>query len=245
MEEERNFLPGPRRAEVYPKMSIYPVIYKHYGDTSPDGTTFWAVWYDSNEGVAPRIPLSDSFHELWDISNFEAHGIEFDPAAKIVDGVHSKSLEKVGNSYESSVFLTRPHLDQRLKEAIAKRLRKRKPAQPRVPKEEVKMTKEHEKAIQALSRTGAGIASTGVWGSISPKRGTERNQLKAKCGDGCFLRPQDNGYPICPKLGVGHDCQVSCEGLAAANARSRFLPDEFRGKDGIIQKIQREKGCRK
>lgn len=243
--EERTFRPFPGRAEVYPKDSIYGAIYKHFGDPHPDGETFWTVWFDTNAGVEPRISLEESYHSLWDISNFEANEIEFDPKAHMVDGIYSKTLEKVGKSYESSIFLTRPNLSKKLRDGIYHRLHGRKEAQPRVPKSEVKMTEKHATAIKLLPKTGEGIASTGAWGGMAPKRGKERTELRAKCGEGCFLRPQDNGYPICPKLGVGHDCEVSCQGLAAANARSRFLPDEFRGKDGIIQKIQREKGCRK
>lgn len=176
---------------------------------------------------------------------------------KVIDGVLGKGndLDILKRSYAGSVktrerFIreerhVRPGAQPLPPAPAAVPKKTRKTPEPKIPKAQVKMTEEHMQGISALGSTGRGIANTGVWHDIAPKKGAERNALKAKCGGACFLRPEDNGYPICPKLGVGADCQVSCEGLAAANSRSRYLPDEYRGPNGHIQNIQRQKGCRK
>ncbi len=54
------------------------------------------------------------------------------------------------------------------------------------------------------------------WHADSPKPGTERHQLEAKCGDKCFLDPAREAYPICDK-----ECNVDCRGLHAAYIRAR------------------------
>jgi hypothetical protein len=127
--------------------------------------------------------------------------------------------------------------------AVAKKTRKT--PEPKIPKAQVRMTDEHIQSISALGSAGSGIANTGEWRDIAPRKGAERTALKAKCGNGCFLRPEDNAYPICSRLGIGADCAVQCTGLSAANSRSVYLPDEYRGPNGHIQNIQRQKGCRK
>jgi hypothetical protein len=127
--------------------------------------------------------------------------------------------------------------------AVAKKTRKT--PEPKIPKAQVRMTDEHMQSIYALPSAGSGISNTGEWRDMAPKKGAERTALKAKCGGSCFLREADNAYPICSKLGIGSDCVVQCTALSAANSRSVYLPDEYRGPNGHIQNIQRQKGCRK
>ena len=50
------------------------------------------------------------------------------------------------------------------------------------------------------------------WKSQSPK---QRILIKKKCGSKCFLRPKDNGFPVCTS-----NCTYSCKGLAAAKSRA-------------------------
>ena len=58
-------------------------------------------------------------------------------------------------------------------------------------------------------------SSTG-WSQKSPTRGDQRNLIKKKCGNKCFLRPKDNGFPICTS-----NCAFDCSGLKAAKNRAR------------------------
>lgn len=117
--------------------------------------------------------------------------------------------------------------------------RNRKAPQPKVSKAEAAADPAHIARIKALVRsTGPQTIQAKGWGDIGPKRGKEREALKKKCGDGCFLRPQDNAFPICPK----DTCAVDCRGLAAAKNRARFLPNEFR--DQIIPDLQKHFDCK-
>lgn len=59
------------------------------------------------------------------------------------------------------------------------------------------------------------------WKNDAPKRGAERTALKAKCGNECFLKPDNNGFPICASLRTGKNtCKVDCRGIIAAKVRS-------------------------
>jgi len=63
---------------------------------------------------------------------------------------------------------------------------------------------------------------TGGWVAMAPKHGAERHQLIKKCGSTCFLRPENEGFPICPKLTMSNgQCQLSCKGLHAAYNRAQ------------------------
>jgi len=65
------------------------------------------------------------------------------------------------------------------------------------------------------------------WRELSPKPGPERKELKETCGNACFLRPEDNGYPICRKLQQGEaSCQVEKKGVKAALSRARQQGEE-------------------
>lgn len=67
------------------------------------------------------------------------------------------------------------------------------------------------------------------WHTIQPQTQKERNVMWTKCGQKCFLVPPQktkNGwkyrYPVCPK----GSCQVSTQGLAAANRRARLVMEK-------------------
>jgi hypothetical protein len=64
------------------------------------------------------------------------------------------------------------------------------------------------------------------WTKASPKKGTQRKLLLKKCGNKCFLRPSNLGFPICPTLKNNKkdnkkDCKKDCRGLLAAKIRAR------------------------
>jgi hypothetical protein len=118
----------------------------------------------------------------------------------------------------------------------------RNPAQPAIPLDKVKMTDEHSERIKKLQSTAAKTIQAKGWKDLAPKKGKERALLKEKCGDACFLRPEDNSYPICAKLSETEgECRISCSALAAAKNRARFLPEEYRKK--IIPELQKHFGC--
>lgn len=84
------------------------------------------------------------------------------------------------------------------------------------------------------------------WHELAPRKGKERDELKAKCGDACFLRPEDNGFPICAALSrTKSPCTVDCRGLAAAKSRSRTLAPEVKAEIPVLQEHYGCKGKRK
>lgn len=65
-------------------------------------------------------------------------------------------------------------------------------------------------------------APTRGWKAEAPTRGKERHQLHAKCGEGCFLDPEHEKYPICSSLRANEDqCGVDCRGILSAKIRAR------------------------
>lgn len=59
------------------------------------------------------------------------------------------------------------------------------------------------------------------WAVDSPKRGEDRHRLKHQCGNQCFLIPDREAFPICPRCaGDRCSCQVDCRGLMAAKVRA-------------------------
>lgn len=59
------------------------------------------------------------------------------------------------------------------------------------------------------------------WALDAPKKGKERHLLKKECGDKCFLLPETEGFPICPKCVEGKcSCEIDCRGLMAAKIRA-------------------------
>lgn len=58
------------------------------------------------------------------------------------------------------------------------------------------------------------------WGAAAPQRGTERRQLKQRCGDECFLMPGRESFPICAALRTKEGCKVDCRGITSARVRA-------------------------
>lgn len=58
----------------------------------------------------------------------------------------------------------------------------------------------------------------GNWAKNSPRVGRQRELLKARCGNKCFLRPKDNGFPVCSAY--SRNCDYNCKGLFSAKARA-------------------------
>lgn len=120
--------------------------------------------------------------------------------------------------------------------------------QPKVPLSESAPQPDHIARIKSIPRNpdGPAIRTAAGWEVIKPDRGKgkdERKELRDKCGDGCFLRPKDNGFPICPKLSeTKGECYVDCRGLAAAKNHQRFLNEEW-GKT-TIGELQDHFGCK-
>lgn len=98
---------------VFPSKSLYPKIYRHFGDDSKDGHRFWQIWNDKNG-------IRDAFKYLWDLKSLIERGA-FDIETKTVDGLHASYMKKVGDSYEVSVFITTPELTERVRNAIKNR----------------------------------------------------------------------------------------------------------------------------
>ncbi len=81
----------------------------------------------------------------------------------------------------------------------------------------------HLKEIESMEvyQPPNGDHPTGGWSDDAPKRGTERHLLKEQCGDKCFLLPQTESFPICPKCRNGRCiCQLDCRGLRSAKIRA-------------------------
>ncbi len=69
---------------------------------------------------------------------------------------------------------------------------------------------------------GRGIRTRG-WQARSPKKGKDRHQLMNECGSACFLKPETEGFPICPKCQLGDGrcaCAVDCGGLMSSKNRA-------------------------
>lgn len=60
------------------------------------------------------------------------------------------------------------------------------------------------------------------WEKDGPKRGQQRRDLMEKCGNRCFLIPEQQSFPICSACRTDEClCELDCRGLAAANIRAR------------------------
>ena len=66
-------------------------------------------------------------------------------------------------------------------------------------------------------KLGMSGSRTRGWREASPKRGKEREALKKKCGDTCFLLPEKNKFPICRP----NSCEPDCRGILSAKIRAR------------------------
>ena len=75
------------------------------------------------------------------------------------------------------------------------------------------------------------------WSQKSPTRGEQRNLIKKKCGSKCFLRPKDNGFPICTS-----NCLFNCSGLNAAKSRAGQY--NYTSIENKAQQIALSNGCK-
>jgi hypothetical protein len=66
---------------------------------------------------------------------------------------------------------------------------------------------------------GRGSRTRG-WAAAAPQRGKERHELMKKCGESCFLQPEDEGFPICAALREGQGCAIDCRGVTSARVRA-------------------------
>ena len=86
-----------------------------------------------------------------------------------------------------------------------------------------------QKDISRMIETGKESEGRGSltrgWKARSPKKGTDRHQLMSECGPQCFLKPETEGFPICPRCSLNPDrkckCQIDCGGVQSALVRSR------------------------
>ena len=80
------------------------------------------------------------------------------------------------------------------------------------------------------------------WRGDAPKKGRERHQLKAQCGDKCFLVPESEGFPICPRcVDETCSCEVDCRGLTAARIRAKQY--KYQELFPAIDRLIAEKKC--
>jgi len=112
-------------------------------------------------------------------------------------------------------------------------------------KKEAKTIPKTRKALiehaSEFEESGKGSRTRG-WSVSAPQRGKERNELRKKCGNSCFLIPEKQKFPICKSLRTsGGKCEVDCRGLAAAKIRARQYGYTKVAKDaGRLEKIY---GC--
>ena len=89
-------------------------------------------------------------------------------------------------------------------------------------KQPAKRAKIQEMIDMEREKEGRGIKTRG-WSARAPTRGKERHQLKAECGDKCFLLPELEKFPICPSpriTGGKSVCEIDCGGVQAAKVRA-------------------------
>jgi hypothetical protein len=89
---------------------------------------------------------------------------------------------------------------------------------------------------------GRGSRTRG-WAADSPKRGTDRHLLRQKCGDKCFLIPDREAFPICPRCVEGQcGCEIDCRGLTAAKVRAHQY--KYQELYEPIDQLMERSGCR-
>jgi hypothetical protein len=82
----------------------------------------------------------------------------------------------------------------------------------------------------------------GSWKTTSPKNSIERKRMIDKCGQKCFLLPNQLKFPIC-----NDDCSYSCSGLVAAKVRAGQYKydDVYRKADELLKLLKCTKKYRK
>jgi hypothetical protein len=103
----------------------------------------------------------------------------------------------------------------------------------------VKDVKLQKSSVKQQSGRGG---KTKGWKEAAPKRGAERNALKTKCGNECFLKPDSNGFPICASLRKGkNDCKVDCRGIIAAQVRAGIW--DYKDVHEAAMMLSKKYGC--
>jgi len=90
---------------------------------------------------------------------------------------------------------------------------------------------------------GCGLPMVGgSWKNKSPRRGVERQQMKQRCGDKCFLLPDQLKFPIC-----NDNCTYNCSGIVAAKVRAaQFKYDDvYRRADELLKELKCTRKYRK
>lgn len=80
-----------------------------------------------------------------------------------------------------------------------------------------------KKKLSALKKNvGEGRGSrTRGWSVLAPQHGRQRHELKAECGNKCFLDPVNEKFPVCARHDINKKCEISCRGITAAKVRAR------------------------
>lgn len=81
-----------------------------------------------------------------------------------------------------------------------------------------------KKMIEEKREYEARGSPTRGWRARAPQRGQPRHQLMSECGRSCFLDPESEAYPICPKCSLGNNgciCAIDCGAVQAAYNRAK------------------------
>ena len=82
------------------------------------------------------------------------------------------------------------------------------------------------------------MSATRGWRKAAPSPGVERQIMKAKCGNSCFLQPATLGFPICPY----GKCSPVCKGVQSAYNRARQYRYPLVAAQATI--LMKKKGCK-
>ena len=78
------------------------------------------------------------------------------------------------------------------------------------------------------------------WAARAPQKGNDRHQLMKECGSKCFLKPDTEGFPICPKCELGNGaclCQIDLGAVYSSKIRGSQwgYPEVVSKADKIIE----------
>ena len=122
---------------------------------------------------------------------------------------YTKRGKKIGRLPQKSKVMAIPVAKPRpLRETLAD-----------LPKSRQAKRRDLEKQL-ATSKEGRSMRTRG-WKAAAPQKGKERHALMEECGEGCFLQPETEGFPICAALREGQGCAIDCRGVTSALVRAR------------------------
>lgn len=122
---------------------------------------------------------------------------------------YTKRGKKIGRLPEKSKVMALPVANPRpLQETLAD-----------IPKSRKAKRRDLEREI-SKGKEGRGMRTRG-WKAAAPQKGIERHDLMKECGEGCFLQPETEGFPICPALREKQGCSIDCRGVTSALVRAR------------------------